>query len=80
MQCDAITDAAQSTVTIVTATSVVDPIAIADVEAGLSAVTPDGVLDEPRKHLGKGRIEGRSVDLAGKPLQNVGATSRGETT
>src|SRR5436190_5111471 len=65
---------------VVTAASIVDAIAIADIEAGLSAVAPDGVLDEPRKYLWKGRIEGRRVDLAGDAPQNVSAAPGRETT
>ena len=49
---------------VITAASIVDAIAIADIEAGLGAVAPDGALHEPRKHRGKGGIEGRGIEGA----------------
>jgi hypothetical protein len=42
---------------------VVDPIAVADVEAVLGAVAPDRALHEPRKRRRKGWIELSSVNV-----------------
>jgi hypothetical protein len=36
---------------------VINPIAVADIEAGLGAVPPDGVLDEPGKDGREVRIK-----------------------
>ena len=54
---------------------IIDPIAVADVEAGLGAVPPDRVLDEPWKRLRKLRIELPGIDLLGHGLYNVGAAA-----
>jgi hypothetical protein len=48
---------------VVAAGVVVDPIAVADVEAVLGAVTPDRALHEPRKSRREGRIELPSIDI-----------------
>ena len=53
---------------------IIDPIAVADVEAGLGAVPPDRMLDEPRKRLRKPGIElpgidplGHGIDMSAQP-------------
>ena len=57
MQFDAITAAVQLTVQIFAANSVIDPVAVADIEATLAAVPPDRELHEPGKGLRKLGIE-----------------------
>ena len=42
--------------------AIIDPIAVAHVEAGLGAVPPNRVLDEPRKRLRKAGIELPGID------------------
>ena len=55
---------------------VVDPIAVADVQAALGAVTPDRALHEPRKRRRENRIELPSIDLRRQQAENAGAPSR----
>src|SRR3974390_2226380 len=54
---------------------IIDAIAVADVEAGLGAVPPDRVLDEPRKRLRKPGIELPGIDALGHGVYNVGASA-----
>ena len=54
---------------------IIDPIAVADVEAGLGAVPPDRVLDEPRKRLRKPGIELPGLDPLRHGINNVGAAA-----
>ena len=54
---------------------IIDAIAVADVEAGLGAVPPDRVLDEPRKRLRKLGIELPGIDPLRHGLYNVGAAA-----
>ena len=54
---------------------VIEPIAIADVEALLAAIPPDRELYEPGKYLRKGAIKLPSVDFAGNQPDNVGAAA-----
>jgi len=54
---------------------IINPIAVADVEAGLGAIPPDRVLDEPGKRLRKTRIELPGIDTLGHGLYNVGAAA-----
>ena len=54
---------------------IINPIAVADVEARLGAVPPDRVLNEPRKRLRKPGIELPSIDLQGYGIYNVGAAA-----
>ena len=55
--------------------AIINPIAVADVEARLRAVPPDRVLDEPRKRLRKLGIELPGIDPLGHGLDNVGAAA-----
>jgi hypothetical protein len=52
---------------------VIEPVAVANVEALLAAIAPDGQLDEPGEDLRETTIELPSVDLAGDQPHNVGA-------
>jgi hypothetical protein len=54
---------------------VIDPVAVADVEALLAAIPPDCVLHEPRKHLREGAVELPGIDLAGNRPNDVGAAA-----
>ena len=54
---------------------IIDPIAVADVEARLGAVPPDRVLDEPRKRLRKPGIELPGIDPPRHGIYNVGAAA-----
>src|SRR5271166_1058064 len=54
---------------------IIDAIAVADVEAGLGAVPPDRVLDEPWKRLRKAGIELPGIDPQGHGIDNVGAAA-----
>ena len=53
--------------------SIIDPIAVADVEARLGAVPPNRMLKEPRKRLRKPRIELPGIDPLRHAIYNVGA-------
>jgi hypothetical protein len=59
---------------------VVDPIAVADVEALLAAIAPDCELHEPRKYLRKIAIELPGVDFACDQANDVGAAAWPVTT
>jgi hypothetical protein len=54
---------------------IINPIAVAHVEARLGTVPPDRVLDEPRKRLRKTRIELSGINPLGHGLYNVGAAA-----
>jgi hypothetical protein len=54
---------------------IIDPVAVADVEALLAAIPPDRELDEPGKDLREGSIELPSVDLCGNQPNDVGAAA-----
>ena len=56
---------------------VVDPIAVAKVEAARGAKAPDGVLDEAREGGGESGVELARVDLFGKGAQDVCTPTRG---
>ena len=56
--------------------AIIYPIAVADFEAGLGAVPPDRVLDEPGKRLRKSGIEPPGVDPLRHLTYNVGAAAR----
>ena len=75
IQSNAITKPANLAIDIVTRSPVIDPVAVADVEAELGAVPPDGVLHEPRKKGRERRIESPGVDLLGHQGNNVGAAA-----
>jgi hypothetical protein len=52
---------------------VIDPVAVANIEALLAAIPPDCVLHEPRKHLWEGAVELPGIDLAGNAPNDIGA-------
>jgi hypothetical protein len=54
---------------------VIEPVAVADVEALLAAIPPDRELDEPGEDRRETTIELPSVDLAGDQPDNVGAAA-----
>ena len=55
--------------------AIIDPVAVADVEARLSAVPPDRMLDEPRKRRRKTGIELPGIDPLRHGIYNVGAAA-----
>src|SRR5436189_5840840 len=55
---------------------VIDPVAVADVEALLAAIPPDRELHEPGENLREAAVKLPSVDLAGDQPDNVGAAAR----
>ena len=55
--------------------AIIYPIAVADFEAGLGAVPPNRVLNEPRKQLRKPGIELPGIDPLRHALHNVGAAA-----
>jgi len=55
---------------------VIDPVAVADIEAALAAVPPDRVLHEPRKSLRKRWIELSGVDPPGDGLNLLPGSPR----
>jgi hypothetical protein len=52
-QRDAVTHEPHSTIQVSTAVGIIDPIAVADIEATPAEILPDRVLDEPGKGLWK---------------------------
>ena len=54
---------------------VIEPIAVADVEALLAAIPPDRELHEPGEDRREGTVELPGVDLAGNLPDNVGAAA-----
>jgi len=62
MQGKPITKPADLTIDIVARLAVIDPVAVANVEARLGAVPPDAVLDEPREDRRERRVESAGVD------------------
>src|SRR2546421_12756752 len=56
-------------------TGIINPIAIANIEAALAAVPPYCVLHEPREGLWESRIELPGVNLFGDGLNNVGTAA-----
>ena len=54
---------------------VIEPVAVANVEALLAAIAPDGELDEPRENGREGRIERTGVDLLGSTGNDFGAAA-----
>ena len=54
---------------------VIEPVAVANVEALLAAIAPDGELDEPGKDLRKTAVELPSVDLLGSTGNDFGAAA-----
>ena len=62
-------------VQVVAPSLVVDPIAVADVEAILRAVPPDRVLHEPGEELGEPPVELTSIDLVSNGLDDGDTTA-----
>ena len=56
-------------------TPIIDAIAVANIEALLIAIPPDGVLHEPRKHLRKAAIELPGIDLVRNRPNDVGTAA-----
>ena len=54
---------------------VIDAVAVANVEALLAAIPPDGELYEPGKYLRKGAVELPSIDPLGDQANDVGAAT-----
>ena len=75
MQRKPITKPANLTIDIVARLPVIDPVAVANVEARLGAVPPNGVLHEPRKNRREGRVEFAGVDLKRHLANDVGAAT-----
>ena len=51
---------------------VIEPITVANVEALLAAIPPNGELYEPRKYLQNGEVELSCVDTTGDQSKEVG--------
>jgi hypothetical protein len=60
--------------------SIIDLIAVANVEPLLRAVPPDRVLHEPRKRRRKPPVELAGIDLAGDGLDDLGAAASPENS
>ena len=73
-QCNAITAPKQLAMPVVATGVVIDPIAVADGEAGLGAIPPDCTLDEPWKRRRESGIELAGVDVGCEQMENPGAT------
>jgi hypothetical protein len=54
---------------------VIEPVAVADVEALLAAIAPNRELDEPGEDSRESWIERTSVDLLGSTANNFGAAA-----
>jgi len=65
----------QPTVPVLAPMPVIDPVAVADIEALLAAIPPDRVLHEPRKHLRKAAIELPRIDLVRNRPNDVGTAA-----
>ncbi len=60
---------------ILAAMPVIEPVAVADIEACLAAIAPDGELHETGKDLRKGAVELPSIDPAGDEMNDVGTAA-----
>ena len=60
---------------VLAAMPVIDPVAVADVEALLAAIPPDRELHEPREEGREGAIERTGVDLSGNTGNDIGAAA-----
>jgi hypothetical protein len=72
-QCDAITHQPCSAILVLAPSSIINAVAVADIEAVLAAIPPDGVLNEPGKGLRKSRVELPGVDAVCDGVDNLGA-------
>src|SRR5438034_5126167 len=63
------------TVNVYTSISIIDAVAVADIEAALGAIPPDRVLNEPRKDRRERGVEGPGIDLFGHGFNDVGAAA-----
>jgi hypothetical protein len=70
MKRNAVTLPVNATVYIFTTFAIINSIAVADVQAQLGAVPPDGVLDEPGEGGGKVRVEGAGIHTLDDRLQD----------
>jgi hypothetical protein len=75
VQNEPITSAVQPTLVIRAPVVIVDLIAVTDVEAEVSAVPPNRVLNEPGKYLRERRIKPAGVDGLGYEEENVCASA-----
>jgi len=75
-QSHAITAPKQLAMPVVATGVIVDPIAIANVEAVLGAIPPDRALHEPWKRRRKDGIELAGVNVGCKQMENPSAPSR----
>ena len=75
IECNSITNIVNLTVDVLARLSVINPVAVAHVEAAPGAVPPDRVLDEPGKHGRERRIEGAGIDPFGHGSNNVSAAA-----
>ena len=73
MQYRALAAAAQLTINVVAGVTIVDPVAVANIEAALAAVPPDCKLHEPRENPREGRIECLRVDPLCHALDQLSA-------
>jgi len=76
VQNEPITAAVQSAPHVCASAAIIDLIAVADVEARLGAIPPDGAGDEPGKGLRKPWIKPTGVDARGNVNKNVSAPGR----
>src|SRR5260370_35330783 len=56
--------------------SIINPVAVAHIEAAQTTVPPDRVLNEPVEDLGKRRIELPGIDLLRNDLNDISAAAR----
>jgi hypothetical protein len=75
VQNEPIAAAVQPTPHIRAAATVIDLIAVADIETRLGAVPPNRVLNEPGKRLGKRWIEPAGINGRGNADENVSAAT-----
>jgi hypothetical protein len=66
---------ANLTIDVAAARTIIEPVAVADVEPELGAISPNSVLHEPRENGRESRIEGPRINPLGGHSNNVGATA-----
>ena len=76
IDCNSVTNTVHLTVDIRTRLSIINAVAIADIQAAPGAVPPDRVLDEPREDLWEGGVELPGTNVFGDGLNNVGTAAR----